>query len=206
MSEGYIYIARGAGPYLKIGKTKRSVRARMRELDNTSSAVPFECIYSAFVSDIDKIERLMHRCFAEYRVRGNREFFNVKSSVAISQLRHYMETDTVMIQQNIERLNLEIDKLMCCDTGMKALTKKWDIIVAWNLYCFIWVAGWMWKDIINEGALLPDEPSKLVLVLGAINILALPFLARRAKASVDSRVTTIASFEIRVGSGCRAGA
>ena len=61
---------------VKIGVTDNLER-RIRELDNTSTALPFECFYAVEVEDVDapKIEKKIHQGLDESRVRKSREFF-----------------------------------------------------------------------------------------------------------------------------------
>ena len=71
-----IYVLRNpAMPnYVKIGKTQ-DLQQRMKDLDNTSIPVPFECIYAALVEKRRRWEKVLHDVFLEYRVNQRREFF-----------------------------------------------------------------------------------------------------------------------------------
>lgn len=71
---------------IKIGFTDNLSR-RLRELDNTSSPLPFECFYALEVDDARGIEKLLHQAFDDKRVRQNREFFNCTPEQAKSALR-----------------------------------------------------------------------------------------------------------------------
>ncbi len=71
---------------IKIGITDNLSR-RLRELDNTSSPLPFECFYALEVDDARGIEKLLHQAFDDKRVRQNREFFNCTPEQAKSALR-----------------------------------------------------------------------------------------------------------------------
>ena len=71
---------------IKIGITENLSR-RLRELDNTSSPLPFECFYALEVDDARGIEKLLHQAFDDKRVRQNREFFNCTPEQAKSALR-----------------------------------------------------------------------------------------------------------------------
>ena len=71
---------------IKIGITDNLSR-RLRELDNTSSPLPFECFYALEVDDARGIEKLLHQAFYDKRVRQNREFFNCTPEQAKSALR-----------------------------------------------------------------------------------------------------------------------
>ena len=60
---------------IKIGITDNLER-RMRELDNTSTPLPFECYYAVEVQDAKVIEKKIHEGLDDKRIRQNREFFN----------------------------------------------------------------------------------------------------------------------------------
>lgn len=62
---------------IKIGITGGDVAERVRQLDNTSVPVSFECFYAAEVTDAAKVERAIHLAFDDHRVRKNREFFRL---------------------------------------------------------------------------------------------------------------------------------
>lgn len=70
---------------IKIGITDNLER-RVRELDNTSVALPFECYYAVEVNDASKIEKKMHEGLDDKRIRQNREFFNISPEMAKSIL------------------------------------------------------------------------------------------------------------------------
>ena len=46
---------------VKIGRTSTSVEQRIRELDNTSMPLPFQCFYAAEVHDSVVVEGKLHR-------------------------------------------------------------------------------------------------------------------------------------------------
>jgi len=65
---------------VKIGRTSTSVEQRIRELDNTSMPLPFQCFYAAEVHDSVVVEGKLHRIFSDKRIRSNREFFRVDAN------------------------------------------------------------------------------------------------------------------------------
>ena len=71
---------------IKIGITDNLSR-RLRDLDNTSTPLPFECFYALEVEDAQSIEKLLHEAFDDKRVRQNREFFNCTPEQAKSALK-----------------------------------------------------------------------------------------------------------------------
>lgn len=62
---------------VKIGRTTTSVEQRIRELDNTSVPLPFQCFFAGEVGNSAFVEDQLHEVFADKRVRSNREFFRV---------------------------------------------------------------------------------------------------------------------------------
>jgi hypothetical protein len=81
----YILTNQSMPETIKIGITDNLER-RVKELDNTSVALPFECYYAVEVSDASKIEKKMHEGLDDKRVRQNREFFNISPEMAKSIL------------------------------------------------------------------------------------------------------------------------
>jgi hypothetical protein len=69
--------------YVKIGLTRNNdVSDRVKQLDNTSIPVPFECYHAARVPDCAKLERTLHFVFGENRARRSREFFTIDPDLA----------------------------------------------------------------------------------------------------------------------------
>lgn len=62
---------------IKIGRTSTSVEQRIKELDNTSVPLPFQCFYAGEVGDSVFVEAHLHQAFKDKRVRSNREFFRI---------------------------------------------------------------------------------------------------------------------------------
>jgi len=65
---------------VKIGRTTTSVEQRIKELDNTSLPLPFQCFYAAEVGNSALVEGKLHRIFSDKRIRTNREFFRVDAN------------------------------------------------------------------------------------------------------------------------------
>ncbi|WP_324806389.1 GIY-YIG nuclease family protein [Sphingomonas sp. LY29] len=85
MSAGIVYVLSNAAMpgYVKIGLTqKNDVMDRVRQLDNTSVPVPFECVFAARVPDCRRLERTLHFVFGESRARRSREFFTINADLA----------------------------------------------------------------------------------------------------------------------------
>jgi hypothetical protein len=70
---------------IKVGITDNLDR-RVRELDNTSTPLPFECYYAVEVENASAIEKKIHEGLDDKRVRQNREFFNATPEQAKSIL------------------------------------------------------------------------------------------------------------------------
>ena len=77
MSEIVYCLTNPAMPeYVKIGRTT-NLEQRLKHLDNTSTPLPFECIYAVEVENSVEVERLIHDIFADSRTRKTREFFEI---------------------------------------------------------------------------------------------------------------------------------
>ena len=85
MSIVYILTNESMPEVIKIGVTD-NLEQRIKQLDNTSVPLPFECYYAVEVSDAASIEKKMHQGLSENRIRQNREFFNVAPESAKSLL------------------------------------------------------------------------------------------------------------------------
>ena len=77
----YILTNQSMPDTIKIGITDNLER-RMRELDNTSTPLPFECYYAVEVQDAKVIEKKIHEGLDDKRVRQSREFFNISPEQA----------------------------------------------------------------------------------------------------------------------------
>lgn len=75
---------------VKIGLTTDSVESRVSSLSATSGIpLPFECHFAAEVPEhisLDKVEKTLHKLFAEYRVNPKREFFKIEPEKAVLAL------------------------------------------------------------------------------------------------------------------------
>jgi hypothetical protein len=83
MSEIVYVLTNEATPkYVKIGRTSYDLIERMRQLDTTGVALPYECFYAVEVADAAKVKRSLHQAFEDQRVRKAREFFEISPSKA----------------------------------------------------------------------------------------------------------------------------
>lgn len=83
----YIFTNEAMPGYIKIGFTHGTVDERLKQLDRTSTPLPFEKYYAAEVEDAEKEERWLHGIFADRRVRDNREFFKMNPELATLALK-----------------------------------------------------------------------------------------------------------------------
>lgn len=117
MNAGIVYILTNeAMPgYVKIGLTRQNdVGERVRQLDNTSIPVPFECYFAAFVTDCTKLERTLHFVIGEKRARRNREFFTINPDLAkaIIELVADRKVDVTDLEQSIDTVERREIELM----------------------------------------------------------------------------------------------
>ena len=90
---GYVYIMTNPSfkeNWVKIGKSARPVGLRLKELDTTSVPMPFEIYATLKTSKFNEVEKKIHReidRFTDFRVRKNREFFEVEPQVALDLLK-----------------------------------------------------------------------------------------------------------------------
>jgi hypothetical protein len=100
----YIFVNPAMPDYIKVGLTQQDdVTIRLRQLDNTSTPLPFECRYAARVPDCQRLERTLHFVFGEKRARRNREFFTANADLvkAIIELVAIADVTPTDVQQNI---------------------------------------------------------------------------------------------------------
>ena len=92
----YILTNQSMPDTIKIGITDNLER-RMRELDNTSTPLPFECYYAVEVQDAKVIEKKIHEGLDDSRIRQSREFFNTSPE----QAKAILEIAEVMGGKNV---------------------------------------------------------------------------------------------------------
>ena len=71
---------------VKIGYTTGSVEARMAQLDGTSLPTPFRLAGKWKSRNVTADEKFIHRKLGKYRIRTNREFFNLSGKEAVSRV------------------------------------------------------------------------------------------------------------------------
>lgn len=90
---GYIYIlsTREARDMLKIGYTTRSVEDRVREINSaTGVPIPYGVRAMWVVKNAREVEGKVHELLDEFRVRRDREFFDLDFKVAFALIRDYV--------------------------------------------------------------------------------------------------------------------
>jgi len=70
---------------IKIGVTD-VLEQRVKQLDNSSVALPFQCYYAVEVDNASVLEKKLHEGLDDCRIRQNREFFNTTPEQAKSLL------------------------------------------------------------------------------------------------------------------------
>ena len=98
----YILTNQSMPETIKVGITDNLDR-RVRELDNTSTPLPFECYYAVEVENASAIEKKIHEGLDDKRVRQNREFFNAtpEQAKAILEIAEVMGGKNVTPKEDI---------------------------------------------------------------------------------------------------------
>ena len=88
---GFIYILSNPSlpGLLKVGKTSKDPRERVKELSNTSIPTEFVLEYFALVEDFDEVEQGVHRELAPFRHMPDREFFRIDPLGVVSVIRAF---------------------------------------------------------------------------------------------------------------------
>ena len=105
---GYVYILTNPSfreDWVKIGKSSRPVDVRSKELDNTAVPLPFEIFATIKTAKYNEVEKLVHNIIdnlTNFRIRQNREFFNVAPQKALEILKEIALTidDAVVTEYN----------------------------------------------------------------------------------------------------------
>jgi cold shock CspA family protein len=111
---GFIYIlsTRENPDLLKIGVTTRSLELRVKEINSaTGIAIPFGVRHCWLVPNANVLEKIIHQKLETYRIRADREFFNIKFGEAVKQFNtivdefslRYREIGTIKYLSNLER-------------------------------------------------------------------------------------------------------
>ncbi len=93
---GWIYVlsTREQPNVLKIGRTDRPVSQRAKEINGATGVLtPFGARYVIRVSDPVEAERKIHQALGEYRIRQDREFFEVAPHIAEQIIRECIRSN-----------------------------------------------------------------------------------------------------------------
>ncbi|MBQ0883454.1 GIY-YIG nuclease family protein [Streptomyces sp. RM72] len=106
---GYVYILVNSSvpDLVKIGLTRGTSKARASDLSrNTGVPTPFVVAYDELVADCIEVEKRLHEKFANQRVNGRREFFQVTSKEAIDALQKIARFSPFLDDEEVTRVNL----------------------------------------------------------------------------------------------------
>lgn len=98
----YILVNPAMEGYIKVGYTS-NLSQRLKDLDNTSVPVPFECVFAIEVEDAKRVEKRVHDVFADMRVNPRREFFEINQDRVISALK-LTGGNEVNLQKDVDKL------------------------------------------------------------------------------------------------------
>jgi hypothetical protein len=88
MGKVYILTNDSMPGIIKIGVTEQeTIEERIKTLDNTSVPTPFRFYFAIETNNYKEIEKLIHNAFSDYRIRLNREFFEMDPERAVSALK-----------------------------------------------------------------------------------------------------------------------
>jgi hypothetical protein len=106
----YVLINESMEGLVKIGRTTTSVEQRIKELDNTSLPLPFQCFYAGEVANSSVVENKLHKIFADKRIRNNREFFRVdanqvREAIQLAEIKEVTpKVDVVVDAEDVQAL------------------------------------------------------------------------------------------------------
>ena len=102
---GWIYLlsTRQQNDVIKIGMTRRSVAERVAEINSaTGVLIPFSARRVFRVKNARNTEREIHILLAQYRIRQDREFFNLPFEQAVSLIEKHLEDSTARLRERGE--------------------------------------------------------------------------------------------------------
>jgi hypothetical protein len=102
---GTVYVlSNNAMPNLiKIGRTKKTVEERVKDLYGTGVPERFNVLYACTVNDPEKVEKALHNILEDYRPNPSREFFKVASERVTPIL------ELLSIKDETEEIQQELD-------------------------------------------------------------------------------------------------
>lgn len=155
----YIYVLTNESmpDLVKIGHTNKDIEQRIKELDNTSTPLPFQCFYAAEVTDARIVETKLHRVFSDKRIRTNREFFRidpnqVKEAIQLAEIREVTPTQEI-VNDAIDIVALE--KYNITEERRNKITFKELSIPINSVLCFT-------KDNSINCTVIKETPSRVM--------------------------------------------
>ena len=98
---------------VKIGMTEQeTIEERIKSLDNTSVPTPFRFYFAIDTKKHKEIEKLVHNAFSDYRVRNNREFFEMDPERAVSALKISGASEIKLNNEMIDEKGTVIEETM----------------------------------------------------------------------------------------------
>lgn len=109
---GYVYVLTNPSfkdDWVKIGKSKREVNVRSKELDNTAVPLPFSIFATLETTKYNAAEKFIHKMIdmvaPDIRVRRGREFFNIAPAKAYEILKlcaeQYDDSEIVLYDEDL---------------------------------------------------------------------------------------------------------
>lgn len=93
-TKGFVYVLTNDAfkdNYIKIGMSSKEVDLRNKQLDNTSTPLPFKIYATCKTLKFKELEKFMHRSLKDYRIRDNREFFNINPEKVLNIFKDFKE-------------------------------------------------------------------------------------------------------------------
>jgi len=111
MGKVYILTNDSMPGIIKIGVTdQESIEDRIKSLDNTSVPKPFRFYFAIETDKFKEIEKLMHNAFSDYRIRNNREFFEMDPERAVAALKISNAPEVIFNNEMIDEEGIVIDE------------------------------------------------------------------------------------------------
>jgi hypothetical protein len=98
-SRGFLYVfsTRSHPHWLKIGITQRTVELRVKEINAaTGVVIPYGVRAVWKVENAPAVERDIHTLLAAYRIRGDREFFEIEFNAALRIINDYLISNRML--------------------------------------------------------------------------------------------------------------
>jgi hypothetical protein len=116
---------------LKIGKTRRTVSERMKELYDTGVPTPFKCEFNIFVPlDVHKAEKGIHRMLSKFRVNNSREFFKINTDEALFAIDAFFYAEYKTMDEALKCPDVsDEEKCSLLSAHLKTFIKGADVVL-----------------------------------------------------------------------------